>query len=148
MIVDSLKNYKNYVGLHPRFAKAFEYLLKADFATLADGRNEIDGDEMFLMMNRTELKKPEDALLEVHNRYIDIQLVIEGTETFGWKERSELTAPREEFNPEKDIQFFDDTPGTFYTLHEGQISIYFPEDGHAPQIGKGPITKCIVKVLA
>ena len=147
MIIDSLHNHKTYEGVHPRFAKAFRYLLEADFSKLKDGRNEIDGDEMFIMMNRSELKKPEAALVEVHNKYIDIQLVIQGTETFGWRERSELTQPDGEFDTEKDIQFFGDTPATFYTLHAGQISVFFPEDGHAPQIGEGPITKCIVKVL-
>lgn len=147
MIIDSLKNHRTYAGLHPRFAKAFEYLLNADFASLPDGRNEIDGEEIFLMMNRGELKKPQDALLEVHDKYIDIQLVIDGTETFGWTERSELAAPRGEFDAGKDVLFFDDAPATFYTVHSGQMSIFFPEDGHAPMIGEGPITKCIVKVL-
>lgn len=147
MIIDSLHNCKTYLGMHPRFAKAFEYLLNADFSKLPDGRNEIDGDELFLLMNREGLKKPEDAPLEVHDKYIDIQLVIDGTETFGWKERSELDSPRGEFDKEKDIQFFNDAPATFYTLHSGQMSIFFPEDGHAPQIGEGPLTKCIIKVL-
>lgn len=147
MIIDSLKNHRTYAGLHPRFAKAFEYLMHADFVSLPDGRNEIDGDAMFVMMNRGSLKKPENALLEVHNKYIDIQLVIDGTETFGWTERSELASPRGEFNAEKDILFFDDKPRTSYTVHSGQMSIFFPEDGHAPMIGEGNITKCIVKVL-
>ena len=147
MIVDSLNNYKTYLGIHPRFTKAFEYLRNADLVNLPEGRNEIDGDEIFLMMNRSELKKQEDAPIEVHSRYIDIQIVIEGTETFGWKNRSELTQPQEEFNMEKDIQFFDDDPVIFYTIHDRQMSIFFPGDGHAPMIGEGNIVKCVVKVL-
>ncbi len=147
MIIDSLHNYRTYTGMNPRFAKAFEYLLKADFSLLPAGRNEIDGDDVFLMMTRGELKKPEDASIEVHNKYIDIQLVIEGTETFGWRERSELALPAGGFDTEKDIQFSDEAPSTCFTLNAGQMCILFPEDGHAPMIGEGPITKCIVKVL-
>lgn len=147
MIIDSLKNHAAYAALHPRFAKAFEYLLTADFSALPEGRNEIDGDEVFLMMQRGTLRKAADALLEVHDRYIDIQLVIEGVETFGWAERSELVLPRGEFDAEKDILFFGDKPETFYTLHGGRMSIFFPEDAHAPMIGEGNIVKCIVKVL-
>lgn len=147
MIIDSLKNCKTYAALNPRFAKAFDYLLSTDLASLPDGRNEIDGDEIFLMMNRRELKRPEDAPMEVHNRYIDIQLVIQGTETFGWADRAELTQPQGEFSEEKDCLFFDDTPSLFYTVHDEQISIFFPQDGHAPMIGEGHIVKCIVKVL-
>ena len=147
MIIDSLKNCKTYASLNRRFAKAFDYLLSTDLASLPDGRNEIDGDEIFLMMNRRALKHPEDAPMEVHNKYIDIQLVIEGTEIFGWADRAELTRPQSEFNEEKDCQFFDDTPSLFYTVHDGQMSIFFPQDGHAPMIGEGEIVKCIVKVL-
>ncbi len=147
MIIDSIRNYKTYIALHPRFAKAFEYLLRTDLSRLPDGRNEIDGDAIYLMMSRGELKKPEAAPVEVHNRYIDIQVVIEGEETFGWRERSELALPAGGLDAEKDIQFFDDAPSTFYTLHASQMCIFFPEDGHAPMIGEGPITKCIVKVL-
>jgi YhcH/YjgK/YiaL family protein len=147
MIVDSLKNWKTYALLHPRFAKAFAYLTTTDLNSLPDGRNEIDGDEIYLMMNRRELKKPEDAPLEVHNRYIDIQLVISGTETFGWSDRTELRDARGDFDVDKDVQFFGDTPATFYTVHDGQMSIFYPGDGHAPMIGRGEIVKCIVKVL-
>jgi YhcH/YjgK/YiaL family protein len=147
MIIDSLKNCMTYTGVHPRFAQAFEYLLNTDLASLPDGRNEIDGDNIYLMMNRRELKKPEDAPLEVHDRYIDIQLVIRGKETFGWSDRRELAAPRGEFDTTKDIGFYNDTPATFYTVHDGQMSIFFPGDGHAPMIGSGEIVKCIVKVL-
>ncbi len=147
MIIDSLHNYKSYSGMHPRLAKAFEYLVKADFSKLPNGRNEIDGDEIFLMMTRGELKKPQDAPIEVHNRYIDIQLVIEGTETFGWRERSELGLPEGGFDAEKDVQFSGEAPSMFFTLHAGQTCVFFPEDGHAPMIGEGPITKCIVKIL-
>lgn len=147
MIIDSLKNSKTYAGVHPRFNKAFDYLLSTDLDSLPDGRNEIDGDEIYLMMNRRPLKKAVDALMEVHDRYIDIQLVIRGTETFGWSDRAELTAPRGQIDREKDILFFEDAPSTFYTVHDGQMSIFFPEDGHAPMIGEGDIVKCIVKVL-
>ena len=47
MILDSLKNLKNYEGLHPRFAKAMDFLLTSDLANLPLGRNEIQGDEIF-----------------------------------------------------------------------------------------------------
>ncbi len=147
MILDSLENCKTYAGVHPRFARAFDYLLSADLDSLPDGRNEIDGEEIYLMMNRAALKSPDHAPLEVHNRYIDIQLVIRGTETFGWSERATLTYPRGKFDEAKDCLFFDDAPATFYTARDGQMSIFFPTDGHAPMIGEGDIVKCIVKVL-
>ncbi|MDE6624595.1 MAG: YhcH/YjgK/YiaL family protein, partial [Alistipes sp.] len=50
------------------------------------------------------------------------------------------------FNAEKDIQFFEDVPQTYYTLRPGQFTILFPEDGHAPMVGEGVVRKIIFKV--
>lgn len=148
MIFDSLKNSELYNSINPRFARAFEYLKTTDLAALEAGKHPVDGDEIFVNVQERELKKPEDAKLEVHNTYIDIQVVVRGTETFGWNERAACTRPEGEFNAEKDIQFFADPKQTFYTLHEGQFTILFPEDAHAPMIGEGEIKKIIVKVKA
>lgn len=148
MILDSTKNWQLYAAVNPLFGKVFDYLNSVDLNTLEEGKHVVDGDNIFLMINNRDLKKPEDAALEVHNKYIDIQIVIAGEETFGYKDRAECTSPRSEFNTEKDILFYDDKPTTYFTLHEGQMAVFFPEDGHAPMIGNGKIKKCIVKVLA
>ncbi|MBP3355980.1 MAG: YhcH/YjgK/YiaL family protein [Rikenellaceae bacterium] len=148
MILDSTKNWQLYAAVNPLFGKVFDYLNSVDLNTLEEGKHVVDGDNIFLMINNRDLKKPEDAALEVHNKYIDIQIVIAGEETFGYKDRAECTSPRSEFNTEKDILFYDDNPTTYFTLHEGQMAVFFPEDGHAPMIGNGKIKKCIVKVLA
>lgn len=149
MIIDSLKNADTYIPLHQRFAKAFEYIKNTDFASLEPGRYEIDGDDIFIMLSLTDLKNPEDAPLEVHDKYIDIQYVIEGEETFGWTERSECRDPKAPMDVEKDVQFFNDEHATRYTLRSGDFCIFFPNDGHAPMIGdpKTKIKKCIVKIL-
>ena len=112
------------------------------------GRYECDGDEIFLSLNVGELKKPENAALEVHDKYIDIQLVLSGRESFGWRDRRECSAPHGEMNNDKDILCFEDKPSTTFTLHDGQFCILFPEDAHAPMIGDGQIRKAIVKVKA
>ncbi len=148
MILDSTKNWQLYAAVNPLFEKVFRYLNSVDLNTLEEGKHVVDGDNIFLTINNRDLKKPEDAALEVHNKYIDIQIVIAGEETFGYKDRAECTSPRSEFNTEKDILFYDDKPTTYFTLHEGQMAVFFPEDGHAPMIGNGKIKKCIVKVLA
>ena len=146
MILDSLKNSALYYSVNPRLKKAFEYLETVDLMTLAPGKYEIDGKEIFLNLMERDLKRREDAKLEVHNDYIDVQIVLRGTESFGWSERRNLKQPREEFNAEKDIQFFLDEPQTYYTLQPGQFTILLPEDGHAPMVGEGTIRKAILKV--
>jgi len=147
MIFDSLKNCSLYYSVNPRFQRAFEYLATVDKENIAPGKYEIEGSDIFMNVVEKELKKPGDAKLEVHDKYIDIQVVVRGEETFGWSERRDCREPREAFDAEKDIQFFLDKPQTCYTLHAGQFAVLLPEDAHAPMIGEGVVKKIIVKVL-
>ena len=91
MIFDSLKNHALYHALCPRFERAFDYILSTDLAALAAGRHAIDGDDIFVNVIECDLKKPADAKLEIHDEYIDIQVVVSGLESFGWSERADVT---------------------------------------------------------
>lgn len=149
MIIDSLKNSAIYEGMHPLFPRVFEFLRSTDMSSLPDGMNTIDGDELLVnVMQAASLKDPEDAKLEVHDKYIDIQVVLNGRESFGWTERSECSDPVAPMDREKDVQFFDDDHATRFTLKTGDFCILFPTDGHAPMIGSPGevVKKCIFKV--
>lgn len=147
MILDSVKNCERYFSLNPRFEKAFDFLKRHDVWTLPVGRNEIDGDELFVNVSELDLKPVGEALSEVHDKYIDIQVVFGGEELFGWSERCRCRKAQGEFDPSRDVQFFTDTPQTFYAVREGQFTILFPEDAHAPMLGEGHVRKLIFKVL-
>lgn len=146
MILDTLKNRGLYYTLSPRLRRAFEWLEQTDVATLAVGRHDIDGDDIFVNVSELDLRPRSAAALEVHNEYIDIQVVFGGIEEFGWSPRSAVKLPREEFDSNKDIQFFEDIPQTFYTVREGEFTILMPEDAHAPMLGEGHVRKLIFKV--
>lgn len=148
MILDTLCSAGFYESFHPRFAKAFDFLRNTDLNAIPDGIHEIDGQEIFVNVQTRELKLPQDALLEVHDKYIDIQVLIRGEEeSFGWSGRGACTKPKGEMSVENDVLFFEDKPDTYYTMRPGEFSIFFPGDAHAPMIGSGEIKKCIVKVL-
>lgn len=146
MIFDSLKNRALYYALCPRFERAFDYIVSTDLAALPVGRHTIDDDDIFVNVIECDLKKPADAKLEIHDKYIDIQVVVSGLESFGWSERAEVRRPLGDFDAEKDIRFYDDTPQTYYTLKSGQFTILMPDDAHAPMVGEGRVKKLIVKV--
>lgn len=148
MILDSLKNRALYYGVHPRMKQAFELIEAIDLASLEPGIHELDGRNIFVNVTEGGLKQKSDAKLEVHDRYIDIQVLLSGAEeSFGWSERKDLKQPVGAFNAEKDIQFFEDVPQTYYTLRPGQFTVLLPEDAHAPMVGEGRVRKVIVKVL-
>lgn len=147
MILDSIDNGARYYALHPGLSRVFDFLRTADIKALEPGRHDIDGDNLFVNVSELELRPLDAAHLEAHNRYIDVQVVIEGEEIFGWSERKECTTPEGEFDTERDIIFYGDVPQTFYTVREGQFTILYPEDAHAPMLGNGNVKKLIFKVL-
>lgn len=147
MIFDSLKNSGLYCSLHPRLARAFELIGSTDWTAVEPGIHELDGRDICVNVMDVDLKRKPDAKLEVHNEYIDIQVLISGREeSFGWSERRNLRRPLAEFDAGNDIQLFDDEPQTYYTVRPGQFTMLLPEDGHAPMVGEGHIRKIIVKV--
>lgn len=148
MILDSLKNKQQYESLHPRFKQVFDYIDTHDLAAMELGRHDVDGDNIFVMVQELELRPLEQARLELHRKYIDIQLLLCGDEEiFGWSEKRDCLTPETDFDDKKDIQLFVDTPQCFYSVKEGQFSILYPEDGHAPMLGQGNVKKCIFKIL-
>lgn len=146
MIHDALNQSAAYVSLHDRFQAAFDFLNQPSLATLPDGRHEIQGSALFAMVARTAGKAREAAKLEVHNAYIDIQLVLAGREGMGWRQRATCTVPVQTFDEDKDIQFFDDAPDSWITVGPGEFAIFLPEDAHAPLVADGDIHKVVVKI--
>lgn len=145
MITAHLTDFHRYINLHPQFQKV-EGFLKTYIFDKPRERIYIDGEKMFAIPALDNAKAIENAPLEAHNRYIDIQVCLEGHETMGWRSRSDCRNPRSEFNTEKDIIFFDDKPLSYFVVPAGSFAIFFPEDCHAPLIGEGMIKKVIFKV--
>jgi biofilm protein TabA len=91
-------------------------------------------------------KEESAAKFECHDKHIDIQLCINGKERIGWKSRQNCIQQKGEYNPEKDVAFYNDSPDMYFQLTNNQFAIFFPEDVHAPMIGDGDIKKMVIKV--
>ena len=146
MIVDMLSGLGDYASSNPRFAKAAAYLQAADLESLAEGRYEIDGSDVFMTIVESALRDEADAPLEAHDRYADVQIVVRGTERFGWKNRAGCKPDRNGYRADRDIVFFTDRPSGFVTLSAGTMAVFFPSDAHAPLIGEGTARNCLVNV--
>lgn len=148
MIIDSLKNGPKYFCVHPLFEKAFEYLNSVDLEKIEAGKYTISGDELSSIVSIKQGKTLEESIakFECHNQHIDIQICIKGKEHIGWKARHDCIEPKGEYNSEKDVLFFNDAPDMYFQLTHNQFAIFFPEDVHAPMIGKEEIKKMVIKV--
>ena len=146
MILSSLSQSSRYTALHPLFARAFDYIRDTDLFALAPGRYNIAGDDLIAIVEQVPGKKKEMAKLEAHRRYIDIQLVLEGDETMGWKPLADCLNPVSDHSMEKDIRFFHDAPASWIAVPPDHFCIFFPEDAHAPLVASGQVRKVIFKV--
>ena len=97
------------------------------------------------MVFRSPAHERSEARLEAHRKYIDIQYVIAGVEEMGWNARIRCQQPHGQYDAEKDIEFFADTPNSYVTVHPGEFVIFFPDDAHAPLIGRGEVHKVVIK---
>ena len=131
---------------NPYYAKAQEFIKNTDLKALEPGKHVIDGDNVWVNIADSQMKKLSQAQLEVHDKYIDIQIPLSGAEAFGVRPRSELTSPVEPFNTVKDIQKFTDSYDRIVVLQSGEQITFEPDTAHAPLIGEGVIRKAIFKV--
>ena len=76
--------------------------------------------------------------------YIDIQVPLSKSETFGIKPRIECTYPIGEMV--NDGLLFNDRIENTVTVGMGETATFAPDTAHAPLIGEGTIHKAIFKV--
>jgi len=149
MIVDKIGNAGAYADLSKRLAKALEVLKKEDFSKKADGRYDIDGSNLYYLVQRYQTKPMEQCKLEAHENYIDIQFAADGEEILAYTpiDNLEVTTP---YNKEKDIVFYK-TPAkiTSVNLTAGMFCVLYPQDAHMPKCqlsGPSNVLKVVVKV--
>lgn len=146
MIVTNLNNTERIETLHPLFKKLFDYVKTHDILNTPCGRIDIDGDNLYINNVNPECIPAEKQVLEVHRDYIDVQILLQGKETIGWKALEDSKEEVKPYEKEGDCALYSDTPTTWIHLVPGQVAIFFPEDAHAPVIGEGKIRKMIAKV--
>ncbi len=146
MILDTMEHWREDVWKSGRFARACEYLETVSPET-ADGRYEIDGDQVFCMLQGYETRSREGHQFEAHRVYADIQYMLSGEESILWAPTPELSVIKPY---EPDIEFYALTPDpTELVLTAGRFCVLFPQDAHAPcttHVSVSNVRKAVVKV--
>ncbi len=146
MILDILTNSVHYQHLHPHFEKAFTYLRSENFETLEPGKYVIEGDELFAIVAADNGIPKEDAKLEVHRKYIDIQFIVAGMDHMGWKPLTNCEHLHSDYNEEKDFALYADPAEMWFDVPPGYFTIFFPTDAHAPMVTLEKIKKVVIKI--
>lgn len=146
MILDHIDNYHLYKGLNKNLDQALEYVKGTDFLNLPDGKYEINAEQVFAILATYFTKSKEEALLEAHVKYVDIQFMITGEEYIQvapLKNQKVTTA-----YPENDLTFYEGE-GQLVKLSAGNFMVFFTTDAHGPGIQieqSKEVKKVVVKV--
>lgn len=131
---------------NPYYQEALKYIKEHDLNKLENGKHVLDGDNLYVNIVDSDMKTPAVARLEVHDKYIDIQVPLSKAESYGVKPRSECKEADGEYNPVKDIMFYKDKDWKTISAKPGEAVTFAPDTAHAPLIGEGKIHKAIFKV--
>ncbi len=146
MIIDHLSNIRRYQNLHKHFPEIFEYLEKNNIKDLPIGKHDIIKDQAYISIDKVPARDKKNAHLEAHRKYIDIQVIFSGLDTMGWKPVFHCKKTQNDYDEEKDIIFYKDSPDFFVSVAPGFFVIFFPEDAHMPLIGTKEIHKAVAKI--
>lgn len=133
MIIDQLCNAAFYFGLGERVAAALRFLQETDPFTLEPGRHEVQGADVYALIQHYESRPLEKGKWEAHRRYIDIQYLFEGEERMGYA--SIERAQPGDYDEVRDFQALHvPDGGEFFIVRAGAFAIFAPQDAHMPNI--------------
>jgi YhcH/YjgK/YiaL family protein len=150
MIYDSVENIESYGENGDAINRAVQFVRDFDLSQ-PDGKYEIDGDNIFAIVQSVRTGDANEKLFEVHRDYMDVQIVLQGQERQDValldSENREVV---QEYDREKDLMFFK-VRGKFATIimKPGMFVVYGPNDGHRPGCSVGEaqdIRKVCVKI--
>ncbi|HAS6215957.1 TPA: DUF386 family protein [Vibrio vulnificus] len=117
---------------------------------IEDGRHELDGDNAFFLVMSDHTQPLAFRKSECHQRYLDVQILLSGKETFGYS-LLPFAALDEDYLAARDLAFSHHVVDEkFVTLGENEFIIFPPGQPHRPLIapeGEGsPVRKVVIKV--
>lgn len=150
MIEGAIADYRRYVN-GSVWDRAFAFLngLPPDAAV---GRHALGDDGLYAGIDTYTTKAREGAILETHQRHVDIQMLLSGVEVIDLYPQASL-AERDPYDPSRDATFYHipvRAAPVRLALIPGRFAVFFPEDAHMPCLNAGlvpqPVRKVVVKV--
>ncbi|MCM2293775.1 YhcH/YjgK/YiaL family protein [Allorhizobium sp. BGMRC 0089] len=151
MITGSLDHWQLYRQTLPSaLILAIDAATALDLDTLPLGRHEIDGDDIFLLIQEMTTQAAENCRPEAHRRYIDVQILLKGREAYGVAFPDPGLLPLEDRLEKHDIAFYPGRDSEYVvTLQPRDFVVFFPGEFHRPCCevgGATEIRKAVIKV--
>lgn len=138
-------------GLHPVLQQALTQAVAAKPQDKAPGRYELQGKNVFMNVMQFVTQQPEQKKAELHEQYIDIQVLLAGEERilFGMTDSARQC---DEMHVEDDYQLCSEIADEqAIVLKPGRFAIFMPGEPHKPGcVVQAPmdIKKVVIKVRA
>lgn len=149
MIVGHIDNLEKEL-LPPLVEKGLKFLKETDLSKLPIGRNEIEGDKMFALIQEYQPDVRENRKAETHAKYIDIQYIVSGEEIMGYANLTGAAEVAEDRLAEKDAIFYKNLKSeTDVIVGPGMYAVFFPWDIHRPGCVSKPgvtVRKVVLKI--
>jgi biofilm protein TabA len=131
LILDTLSHSASYRQLGARFAAGLKWLGKFSPAT-ADGRYDIDGDDVFALVQSYDPVPPAEKQYESHRIYADLQYIAEGSEVIYYAPTAGLGVTKAYDEVKDYLLYSDPAAATPLLLERGTFAIFCAQDGHKP----------------
>lgn len=113
------------------------------------GRHDIHGDDLFAAISEYETEPVEDRKFENHRKYIDLQILLSGSEEIHWAPVETLNMTEESFSEGGDIAFYEGEAQSCVVLHGNTCAILYENDAHKPNVmhkNKEKVIKVVFKI--
>ena len=147
MIYDKMDNIGRYKGISKWFDQAVDFLIKTDLNSLPFGCTEICENHVFINVMEVDTVEVDTAYFEIHKKYWDIQLDLEGMEKVQIGLGQGIV--RDEFREDIDFGTYSNTEHMDCILGSGYFIICMNEEPHKPTLRYGngsKVKKCVIKV--
>lgn len=148
MITDRVE----YIDKYQNISKEVSDFLKNLTAETPTGHYEIN-ETAYANIDEYETKPVKNCKFEAHKKYIDIQMLLKGSEELDYMPVKDLDIS-EEYNTNRDVMFFENSdklPDTLQ-LEPFKFALIYPHEAHRPQMNikniPQKVKKVVVKILA
>lgn len=147
MIYTDLDTATRYQGIHKNLDKVLNSLTMQYLLELPPGKTELAGDNVFINRMDYETIHEQDGFYEAHIQYIDVHILLQGTEQIFVSQTTSLTEVKRV--EEEDFIELEGNAELMCRMKPGSVLIAFPEDAHMVKIMDqcaGHVEKAVVKV--
>ena len=148
MIYDRLENFGKYFHTGSPLFSALSFAVEFD-PSKPDGRYEIESEKVYALVSSYKTSPASQNRFEIHRKYADVQVVIEGEEKLEVSLLPELKSVSEYYDVKDTVFLESPRDSASLLMRRGDFAVIYPNEAHRPNCDvheKLRVRKIVVKV--